>query len=77
MGLFARDGHILDLGLERYLAEELSASEGEALEAHLSVCAACQARVEHLRLPMSALPPLSDTLPSPQHTELITPLYQR
>lgn len=58
MGLFARDGHILDLGLERYLAEELSAPEGEEVEAHLSACAACQQRVDHLRRPMPALPPL-------------------
>lgn len=60
MGVFARDGHLLALALERQQAEDLSAEEAQSLDQHLQSCPLCQTRAEHLRqellLPALKLP---------------------
>lgn len=43
--LFDRDGHLLDLGIDALLAEELSAGELGDVNAHADGCAECAARV--------------------------------
>ncbi len=59
MGLLTRDGHLLDLTLERYLAEDLAREARGDLELHLGACVACQERLEYLRSATMPLPDLS------------------
>lgn len=59
MGLLTRDGHLLDLTLERYLAEDLAREACDELEVHLGSCVACQERLECLRSATVPLPELS------------------
>lgn len=57
MGLFRRDGHALELSLERRQADDLSAEEKASLEKHLSECEECQALARSIGEPVE-LPPL-------------------
>ncbi len=68
MGVFARDGHILALGLERHQAEDLSAEETQGLNQHVEACTLCQSRAEHIRQGLE-LPPLK--LPQRPQLQLI------
>ncbi|HND31799.1 MAG TPA: hypothetical protein PLA94_17475 [Myxococcota bacterium] len=68
MGVFARDGHLLLLGLERHQAEDLGPEERQGLEQHLGDCSLCQSR--HARLQQElVLPPLK--LPQRPQLQLI------
>ncbi len=69
--LFARDGHLLELGIDGLLAEELSAAERAELDQHLSTCAACQARVDEARALMAQ--PLPALASHTAETEEIKP----
>lgn len=66
MSGFARDGHVLDLGLERFLLDDLAPADRRAVKAHLRDCALCRDRVEAIRLDLSVpLPPLDATRAAP------------
>jgi hypothetical protein len=59
-GLSRREGHLLDLSLERYFYEELSGAPRASVETHLSDCGECRGRLERLRsesAEISLLPP--------------------
>ncbi len=45
-GLFARDGHLTMLSLDRYDAGELDASARRGLESHVECCSRCRARMQ-------------------------------
>jgi hypothetical protein len=64
MSPFASDGHLHDLGLELYLD---GATDVAAVEAHLAVCEACQARVQAAH---TVAPPLQRSEP---HTAVVVP----
>lgn len=64
MNLFARDGHLLELSLERQQAQDLSAEEEKQLQQHLQGCEACKARAAAVAEPLS-LPPLPAEKPRP------------
>ncbi|MBK8716184.1 MAG: zf-HC2 domain-containing protein [Deltaproteobacteria bacterium] len=55
--LFARDGHVTLLSLDRYEAGELSAGERRGLEGHVEGCGRCRARMQALSAPAVVLPP--------------------
>jgi hypothetical protein len=69
MGVFARDGHLLALGLERRQADDLSAEEVQSLDLHLQGCPLCQSRAAFFRQEI-VLPPLK--LPQRPQLQLIT-----
>jgi hypothetical protein len=56
-GLFARDGHLTMLSLDRFDAGELSVGGCEQVIEHLRDCVACSDRVEALRHDVPLLPP--------------------
>lgn len=57
--LFARDGHVTLLSLDRYDMGELSVAERRGLESHVEGCAHCRARVHALHAPAPVfMPPL-------------------
>ncbi len=72
--LFARDGHLLELGIDGLLAEELSAEERVELDQHLATCGACRARLDEARaLAAQPLPPLRRLGTQDAETEAIKP----
>lgn len=59
---FARDGHVLDLALERFVLEDLPDDERRAVKAHLRDCELCRGRAEQVRLDLAVpMPPLDAT----------------
>ncbi|HMV65677.1 MAG TPA: zf-HC2 domain-containing protein, partial [Myxococcota bacterium] len=56
--LLRRDGHLLDLAIDRYLAGELRPDQVAELEAHAGACAPCAAQVAEARQDV-ALPPVA------------------
>ena len=64
--LFTRDGHLLDLALERFVADDLSSDEQALCDTHLALCSPCVARLDALRaLPLDLPPLVSPSEPPP------------
>jgi hypothetical protein len=55
--LFARDGHLTMLTLDRYEVGELEASERHAIETHVEDCARCRARLVAVTTAAPAIAP--------------------
>ena len=72
--LFARDGHLLDLGIDGLLAEELSAEGQAQVDEHLAACEPCRLRVDEARaLLAEPLPPLRALPVQDAPTEALPP----
>jgi hypothetical protein len=63
--LFARDGHLTMLSLDRFDAGELSVGGCEAVIEHLRGCVVCSDRVETMRREVALLPPPGLGEPNP------------
>ena len=55
--LFARDGHLTMLSVDRYDVGELAARARHVVESHVEECATCRARLHAVRHPAIALHP--------------------
>lgn len=60
--VFGRDGHLLELAIERFVLDELERADAVELEQHVADCASCRSQVDAIQGDTAALP---DLFPSP------------